>query len=267
MNPTRTFVVASALVATLFLSGRALAANGWSTDYSDLWINPNEAGWGVNLAHQQDIIFMTMFVYGADGSAKWYVASSMKLESVLSGVYSGPLYQTTGPYLGGPFNPSSVVYREVGAATLDFRGGKGAIGYEIDGVKVNKSIQRYAFRANPMSGTFVGATVGVVCADPQTNLVTTRTGRFVVVQTDTNVSITASYGNGLTCTYSGPYAQAGRMGRIDGGTASCSNGRTGSFSADEIESSYKGFFGRYVVDFPACVERANIGGMKENVSP
>ena len=69
----------AALVLALALPVHA--ANPFGTDFSDLWFNPAESGWGVNLNHQMDVIFATLFVYGPDGKAKWYVASDLRHEA------------------------------------------------------------------------------------------------------------------------------------------------------------------------------------------
>ena len=55
-----------ALVAACAL-GLAHAATPFSVDASDLWYNPAESGWGVNLAQQGDTAFLTLYVYGSDG--------------------------------------------------------------------------------------------------------------------------------------------------------------------------------------------------------
>ena len=41
-------------------------------NYQGLWWNPLESGWGINFAHQGDIIFATWFTYGADNQPQWY---------------------------------------------------------------------------------------------------------------------------------------------------------------------------------------------------
>jgi hypothetical protein len=43
-------------------------------DYSDLWWNSQESGWGMNIVQQGSIVFVTLFVYGPDGKPTWYVA-------------------------------------------------------------------------------------------------------------------------------------------------------------------------------------------------
>src|SRR5215211_6735666 len=65
----------AAFIAAMGLSLSA-AASTFSIDYSDLWGGgqpaPTEAGWGLNLIQQGDVIFGTMFVYGADNTARWF---------------------------------------------------------------------------------------------------------------------------------------------------------------------------------------------------
>ena len=48
------------------------------TNYQDLWWNPAESGWGINLAHQGDILFATWFTYRAGGRGQWLVASDVR---------------------------------------------------------------------------------------------------------------------------------------------------------------------------------------------
>ena len=88
---------AAAAFASLAFALPASATN-FSTDYTDLWFNPSESGWGVNVIQQGNTLFATLFVYGTDQSPRWYVASGLVASS--STVFSGQLFQTTGPYFG-----------------------------------------------------------------------------------------------------------------------------------------------------------------------
>ena len=47
-----------------------------SANVQDLWWNPAESGWGLNIAHQDDTLFATLFTYGADGGGIWLVMSN-----------------------------------------------------------------------------------------------------------------------------------------------------------------------------------------------
>src|SRR5438128_854668 len=91
-----------------------------ATDLTDLWWNSSESGWGMNIAHQSNTIFLTFFVYGADGKAGWYSATATYSGQNAGGslLYTGDLYEATGPYYGGVFSPSSVHPTKVGNATF-----------------------------------------------------------------------------------------------------------------------------------------------------
>jgi hypothetical protein len=117
----------------------------FSLNFQDLWFNPAEPGWGINLTQHGTTMFATLFVYGSDGKPQWYVmsAGTRSTSSVLS--FSGALYRTTGPaFNASPWGATQVV--EVGTLKLDFEDGrKGKLTYTIDGVQVTKSISRQVF--------------------------------------------------------------------------------------------------------------------------
>jgi hypothetical protein len=69
-----------------------------STNYQDLWWNPAESGWGLNLTHQDSTLFGTLFTYDTTGRSVWLVMSAGLRQS--DGSYLGDLYRTGGP----PFN-------------------------------------------------------------------------------------------------------------------------------------------------------------------
>src|SRR5206468_10919858 len=72
-------------------------------DYTDLWWNPNEAGWGMAITHQYGDIFLAWYVYDGSGKPFWYVASNC----VVSGSScSGPLYRTTSAPFGSTYDAS-----------------------------------------------------------------------------------------------------------------------------------------------------------------
>lgn len=65
-----------------------------ATNGTDLWWNPAEPGWGVNLAHEGDKIFLAWFTYGFDGTPLWLVATT---DRTGPGAYAGDLYVASGP--------------------------------------------------------------------------------------------------------------------------------------------------------------------------
>lgn len=112
-------------------------------NYQDLWWNPNESGWGVNITHQGNTLFATLFTYTNSGRDGWLVASGLARQA--DGSYSGPLYLTSGP----PFNAqpwSSIAVSEVGTMSFRFTSGNsGTLTYSVLGTTVVKSIQRQVF--------------------------------------------------------------------------------------------------------------------------
>ena len=119
-----------------------------ATNYQDLWWNAppgSESGWGLNITHQGDTLFITWFTYDVDGSPLWLSAT---LAKSAPRVYAGTLYRTTGPaFSANPWNPALVTRTPVGTTTLTFAdGNRGSFAYTVDGVSQTKSIVRQVFR-------------------------------------------------------------------------------------------------------------------------
>src|SRR4051794_13939962 len=55
----------AALIASIAMSAFATPQ---PIDATDLWINPDESGWGVSVFHQGDTLFASLFVYGRTAS-------------------------------------------------------------------------------------------------------------------------------------------------------------------------------------------------------
>jgi hypothetical protein len=112
-------------------------------NYTDLWWNPAESGWGINVNHQGNTIFATLFTYDAGGAPLWLVLANGTLQA--DGSYRGALYRTNGP----PFNAtawSAVTAAEAGTMRLAFPSANaGHLSYTIDGVAVTKDIERQRF--------------------------------------------------------------------------------------------------------------------------
>jgi hypothetical protein len=99
-------------------------------DYSDLWYNPNEAGWGMAMAQRGGNIFLAWYVYNGQGFPIWYVVSNC----VVSGSScAGALYATTGAPFGPTFDPSQVHASAVGSVLLSFIDANNAVFSYKDG--------------------------------------------------------------------------------------------------------------------------------------
>ena len=119
------------------------SANSPAFDYTDLWWNPTESGWGVSLTQQSNIIFAAWYTYDAAGKPIWYVATNCP--ATATGC-TAPVYQFTG---GAPLtsqwrgvNPAN----EVGRVTFAFSDpANGTMSYTINGVTSSRVITRQVY--------------------------------------------------------------------------------------------------------------------------
>lgn len=111
------------------------------------WRSPaaSEAGWGVNITHQGDILFATWFTYDVDGSGMWLVMA--RGEKTAANTYSGALFRTTGPAFDAvPFDSTKIVATQVGTGTFTFTDvDTGTFAYTVNGVTQTKPIMREVF--------------------------------------------------------------------------------------------------------------------------
>lgn len=255
----------AALLAAFALSAHATTV---TTDFSDLWYNPSESGWGVNLVQQNEILFITFFVYAANGAPTWFVGPATDYNGVSQGgivSFTGPLYTTTGPYFGAAsFDPAQVGNRQVG--TVSFAAGQisvAAISYTVDGVSVTKNIQRQAWRNENVSGIYVGGSLGTY-----SGCGAARDGYFeepvvITVGHDGGSTLTMrEQGGNYSCNYTGGYTQAGRMGQIQG-FGTCSDGTNQTFIATEVQGGLQGLTMRFSSQFPGtCISVGRMGGVR-----
>lgn len=122
-------------------------AAGAMPNYQDLWWAPGggESGWGVNIAHQGDVLFVTWFTYGPDGRGMWLVGSDVRKTG--NATYAGTLYRTVGPpFSAQGWNPALVATAAAGHATFVFGDpDNGTFSYTLDGVTQSKPITRQVY--------------------------------------------------------------------------------------------------------------------------
>ncbi|HXZ49192.1 MAG TPA: hypothetical protein VEG27_09230 [Usitatibacter sp.] len=143
-NASMSYTVAGQ-TRTVAITRQPLAAGSVppAVDYSDLWWNPSESGWGLAMAQQYGVIFLAWYVYDASGKPVWYVAS----DCVVSGSScSGTLYRTTGPPFGPTFDSTQIKVFEAGSVLVSFIDANNAVlSYTVDGVSATKTITRQVF--------------------------------------------------------------------------------------------------------------------------
>ena len=120
-------------------------------NYGGLWWNApagSEPGWGINLQHEGNLIFLTWFTYDVNGNPWWLV---MTAGLMTDGTYRGTLYETRGPpFFATPFDPAAVVAMPVGTGTVSFSDrDNGVFAYTIGAVSQIKTITREVFGRIP----------------------------------------------------------------------------------------------------------------------
>ena len=131
-------------------------------NYQGLWYRSpaeSEAGWGVNISHQGDVIFMTWFTYDTDGKGMWLIMS--RGDKTGAATYSGQLFRTTGPAFSAvPWNKGNVVATPVGTASFTFTdANNGTFTYTVNGTTQSKPITRIVY-SSPVPTCTSGGTQG-----------------------------------------------------------------------------------------------------------
>lgn len=118
-----------------------------ASNYSDLWWNSAESGWGLTIAHQGDVIFLLWYTYGEGGRDQWISGTPLTLQP--DGSFAGPLQR---PDAGTPVADidgqaaTTFPVPETGMASVSFSDGEtGTFNYTLDGVTQSKAIQRFVF--------------------------------------------------------------------------------------------------------------------------
>jgi hypothetical protein len=248
----RTLVAAAALALTLVALGpigdaRATSAN---TDVTDLWWDPTDGGWGMQLTDTGTFVYGTLFVYGPDRQPTWVAGEMTKTNSSLETKFTGPLYVTTGTYYGG-ISLKPFTSREAGTMTftlIDVY--TGTLRYTVDGVVVNRTVQRQPLTYDDYSGTYraLMTSTATGCRFPAVNGSSTDQLSIRVVQNGSQMTQTWTYlVNGNVCTYSGTYAQLGRMGTFDA-RFQCTSGEIGRATLTEMNNVPNMFTARLQVN-------------------
>jgi hypothetical protein len=206
---------------------------------NDLYFPPSEPGWGVNFLDQGDTGFATLFVYDPQGKSHWYSAPNLHRAGPNENDfydYVGDLQESTGPYYGTTFNPAAVTRRSVGTLVFEpHKDGSARLTYTVDGVHVDKIVNRFAFAKNSLAGNYIGHIVSIAPAAPAEPVTMTIDDGSDQVVIDT----TSSRG---TCRYTSPILQKGELRELNG-AFTCSDGRAGTFQMHDMIVEWSGFVG------------------------
>jgi hypothetical protein len=256
----------AACVATLVVPA-AHADSTVTTDFTDLWWIPAESGWGANVIQQQDVLFISLFVYGTNTAPIWFTGSDVRYQGLQNGQYTftGGLFQTSGPYFGaGSFSPGAVGNRQVGSITFRTASSTNAtITYTVDGVSVTKNVERQSFRAQTFSGSYRGGIVGSY-AGCNTGNGAYEAGSILSIQQSNNNLVITEQGSNYSCTYTGTYTASGNSG-LASGTGSCTDGFTQTWAASEMKVGLDFFAAAWTAQIgSSCRLTGRIGGVRRN---
>lgn len=262
------------LAASLLLSlGLALpaAATTFSIDYTDLWYNApaeSQSGWGVNIIQQNEVLFVTLFIYDQANQPHWYVASNVNATSQTT--FSGQLFNiANGTYFGAPWVGISGV-QTVGNIAFTFNSPTtGSMTYTINNVQVTKNIVRQTWRVDNLSGSYIGGVVGTGSAGCGQFGVLVN-GNLEISHSQPNITFVVDFFNQVQsqCRYTGTYNPTGSVGSVNG-TYVCTFQNNafpqlnGTFSMTELRNTRNGLNGRISGAHQNCSYNGYVGGFRD----
>ena len=233
------------LLLAIMLASPAIDAI--AADNTDIWYNPAEPGWGVNLVQSDNFIFASFFVYGQNGSPIWY-SGQLTWDGAR---YTGGLYAVTGTWFAVPWQTGNLSVAQAGTASFEpsaLGAHRGTLSYTVNGVAtVTKSVERQTLTTIALGGSYTGGQSGTYsgCTNAADNRAyTDRYDLEVTHLASGNATFQFTYSASLTCTLSGALEQHGLQYRIPNATYQCSDGVNTSATVSEIRATAQGIEGR-----------------------
>ena len=243
------------MIRRLLLAILLLAASGAAaTDYTDIWYDPPESGWGVNVVQSDNFLFMTFFLYGQDGKPTWYVG---QVTQDASGNFNGALYSFTGTYFAIPWmgNVLSVAGTASFQPTTPYSAN---LVYTVTGVgTVSKNIQRQPLTRIIIGGGYTGGLVlaQTACANNGSGTLTVNIQVTQPVNNSGPVTVAMNRADGLICSFNGPITAWGKLYQMQSASYTCSNGRNTIATIDELSATAHGLEGTWLALVEGgCVE-------------
>ncbi len=124
----------------------------YATNFQDVWWNPSEPGWGMNIVHQGNNVAGALYTYDSSGKSLWLLLNGSQQQFTANSViFSGDLLRFNGPAFNAAPWPATANHTKVGTMSLEFtEGNKGTLTYSVNGVQVVKQIERFVF-SSPMT--------------------------------------------------------------------------------------------------------------------
>jgi hypothetical protein len=244
-----------------------------AADFTDLWYNPAEPGWGVNVVESDptaptpSFLFLTFFIYGQDNKPTWYTGQ-LQYDSTTS-KYVGKLYATQGTFFVMPWpTPNLPPSQEVGTVTFTpstANAWQATLAYTVTGVgSATKAIQRQTLTKNDLAGAYVGGEAYTYDGcDSSVNGPHIKAFTLAVTHPDTGAAtLSFTYpgtSGSTTCTMTGNLEPHGKLATIPSAQYSCSGPTsfTATATTIELQRTALGIEGRWAsVIFSSCTETA-----------
>ena len=247
-----------------------LPSISYANNYQDLWWNPDESGWGINISQQGDVLFATWFIYGANSQPTWIFLSNAKRSGALGNTFIGEIAQAISgsPFSAVPFVPSTFAnFRQVGSAKFVFSDARtGSLEYAIDGVTVIKQITRQSISVFNLTGTYFGGLKrdGSGCINAALNGSLLNQATFSVSHNIATGSLTITEIGGTQCNFSGNTQVFGSIVEGSGNLTCSAENITGTWTMREGRPSPNAFSALLTIrpSGESCSLNATIGGLK-----
>jgi len=265
------------LLAILLFGTVATARAG---DYTDIWYNPAQSGYGYNVVQSNDgipaqdgksrpFLFVTFFIFGSSGEPTWYTA---ELTWNGTDAFQGPVYKSRGTFFGSPWKPADSSATAAGTATFKpnaTNDWQATFIYVVDGVgSATHPLERQTLTRNYTGGSFVGFELGQyegggcnLSSNPYL-----YTDRYSLAVTDNsssggNVNLRFDYASGLSCIISGKYEQHGLTLLVRNAAYVCSDGANTQAQLYGVRRTPIGLEGSYSAAINAnCTVSGNFSG-------
>jgi hypothetical protein len=111
-------------------------------DYTDLWFNPDEPGWGLSIVQNAaNHLFAAWYTYDSNDQPMWIVLPEGAWRSAVA--FEGALYRATGTAFDRPYDRSRFSVNRVGIGRIEFgQDNQATLTFTVDGRTVTKSIRR-----------------------------------------------------------------------------------------------------------------------------
>ena len=111
-------------------------------DYTDLWSNPDEPGWGLAIVQSAaNRLFAAWYTHDANHQPTWLVLPEGTWRTAVT--FEGALYRASGSAFDGPYDRSRFAVTPAGMGRIDFgHGGTATITFTVDGRTIVRKIRR-----------------------------------------------------------------------------------------------------------------------------